>query len=343
MVRSQAARTAQCALRGSFALILGGVSAISLTAASHAASGDVAQPVLALPSLVQANAETRQSVLFSEARQGASVFSQAYYQDTKFDFDHIAADTRINGFSLGAAYALGDLITVGGVLDRSDVQIRTHQAMSQDYVATTLSGFVRLEEDGHGLTASVSRSWLDFDRGVRATGANGVIAESAFDGSVWLASLESDLTVNWSSLDLTMINGIHYTRVRLDGADETGATGLALGYGKQSINGWRFDSALHVAAEGWQVTDALHLRPVGRVSWSWRSNGDHSLTRELLDGSANPVTLKADGLAEHSFETELGLEARIADRFTAALSYGRGWGDDRHSDDRVNLILRMPF
>ena len=95
--------------------------------------------------------------------------------------------------------------------------------------------------------------------------------------------------------------------------------------------------------DGWRVSDTITLTPVGAVAWNYRSNADHSLVAEMANASADPVTLFGEGLSDHSFETRLGLEARIAERFTAGLSYGRGWGNDRHSDDRIALSFRAQF
>jgi len=307
------------------------------------ANGEAARPVLMLPSLVSAGLEMSEQSVWTGARQGPGVFGDLAYQDVKFDFDGLAADVRLKALSFGGAYRLTDVFSAGAALRHDDAEIRFANGDRQDYAATTLTGFLRYAEDGYGLTAAVSHSWLDFEDGVRQTGVRGLSARTGFDGEAWQASLLSDAAYEWGVFDLQVSNSLQYDAIRIDGATETGATGLALRYGAQSLNAWRFDTHLDVRMDGWRVAENVTLAPVGAVGWTWRSNADHSLVSQLIDNTADPVTLFGEGLAENSFETRLGLEAQIAERFTAGLSYGRGWGDDRHSDDRIALTVRARF
>ena len=356
MKRSMTARTALCALRGGGALLAGGFAALALNGASYAqASGgtaplpgvtvnqEAARSVLTLPSLVSSGLELSEHSVWVGVRQGPGLFGDLVYQDVKYDFDALTSDVQLKGASFGGAYQLSDVFSAGGALRRDATDIRFGNGDRQDYSATTLTGFLRYAEAGFGLTAAVGHSWLGFEDGVRQAGVPGQATRNGFDGHAWQFSLLSDTFYEWGVLDLTVSNSLHYDRIRLDGAAENGAAGLALRYGDQSLNTWRFDSDFELRTDGWRVSDTITLTPVGAVAWNYRSNADHSLVAEMANASADPVTLFGEGLSEHSFETRLGLEARIAERFTAGLSYGRGWGNDRHSDDRIALSVRAQF
>ncbi len=108
---------------------------------------------------------------------------------------------------------------------------------------------------------------------MRQTGVRGLSARTSFDGEAWQASLLSDAAYEWGPLDLQVSNSLQYDAIRIDGA-----TGLALRYGAQSLNTWRFDTHLDARMDGWRVAENVTLAPVGAVGWTWRSNADHSLS-----------------------------------------------------------------
>ena len=207
---------------------------------------------------------------------------------------------------------------------------------------TVYAGF---ENDLTGRTTlSLTRGGHQVDNISRLSATTTDIANGATDTSFWDVALSGRDTDEFAGFEIDHGYTLAAGRVQADGFSEASASGTTFEFRDQAFNYRLFSLDATVRGPEWSVTDAIVLRPIADVDWTWQFGDDDYGLRYRTAGSAGAFTpLRADAPADHQYGLGVGAELAFYDSWILTARYARQWSDDLHDSDAATLTLRAVF
>ncbi|MBA4760511.1 SGNH/GDSL hydrolase family protein [Sphingomonas sp.] len=224
--------------------------------------------------------------------------------------------------ALGAsnAFKMREFAVMGSVgLRRRDGYLGVHAAFS----APRITAFQR-DADALGLVA-------------RATDQTISVSRFSF-------GLEGGTQIRWNKVVLSSDSRLDYSRVRVDGFSETGAEGLNLDYGSQTVQGLILSTRARLGLVLVERPNGPRVMPFVAMASSTRLSGEtHALTSSLQGDLADPADLRQTTPGHDRTELDAGLEFGIGHKFNAGFAFRHSTGSGMSNEQRVSVTLGMAF
>lgn len=169
-------------------------------------------------------------------------------------------------------------------------------------------------------------------------------AGGATDSSYWNVELAARSTDAIGAFEIDHGVTVSTGRIKVDGYAESGADGLALRFEDQAFNYRMASLDASLRGPGWRLSDALVLRPtLDAVYMHQFGDDDYALTSQLIDNTAQAVTIRTRAPAEDRFDAGLGVALSIGERWTLSARYARQLANDLADSHAAALTLSAAF
>ncbi|MBB4100975.1 SGNH/GDSL hydrolase family protein [Sphingomonas kyeonggiensis] len=179
----------------------------------------------------------------------------------------------------------------------------------------------------------------------RDTHALGVVATGETRGTRYAVGIEAaGSTMLLPGLRLSSRSRLDYAHGTLDGFAEGNATGLALGYGRQSAGLVTLDTQTRLSLALAGRTDGFALTPYVELDDREQLHGrKHRIGSTLLDNLANPASTEVWTLAGQGMALRGGVEAALGKVVRLDLSYARSFTGPGERSDGVAARIAFVF
>lgn len=255
-------------------------------------------------------------------------------------------DLSLKGGIIGAESGLGKRWHFGGALSftRSDINVFT----GGSYKTETNAAHIWTGYDLSPIRLGVIGTYGDTKVKdiTRATGLPFYTAEGSTDGEFWDVGASVSTAFSIGKFSVNAEGAYHYGKVELKGYAESGAEGLALEYADQTKKSqWlELNADMRGPGLGFGRKKDITLTPLVGAHWR-RAVGErgHDVTSQLLENTADPVTIANNGFARDRLTAQGGLELDFSGKLAIIGRYSRTWADDISKGDAFNVSLRVAF
>lgn len=319
-----------------------------------AADGSAGALALALPEAALASAQS--SAMQADAARrmmagtGARNFLYGAPLRQSLSFANVSGKTvglRQDGGVIGVQLAPSG--SLYGTLAAAFVDQRANMGTANTFKMREFAVFASAglrHRDGYlGVHAAYSAPKItDFQRDA---GVLGLVA-SAADQSIGVRrfgfGLEGGTQVRWKKVMLSSDSRLEYSNVRVEGFSETGAEGLNLAYGNQTIESLTLTTRARIGLVLAERTNGPRIMPFVSIAGSTRLSGkSHALTTTLLGDLAGPADLRQTTPGHDRTELGAGLELGLGRRFSLGLAFRHGFGGGIASEQRLLFSVGIGF
>lgn len=259
-------------------------------------------------------------------------------RQTGFDFntngitvgvDYRFTDRFVAGGALGYASTSSNYSGSGGKMDSSDLSVSTYGSFYLprnayiDWIATYGS-------TDYDTTRNMTFSGLS----TQASGSTG--------GDQFALSVNAGMDFNRRDLLLTPYARLEYTSNSIDAYQESGGSGLALGYNSQTIE------SLTTALAG-RISKAMSmnwgiLTPSAHVEWEHQYKDNNRLiTAHFVADPSVSFSVATDSPDRNYFNVGFGMAATLPGGRSAFIDYEAVIGQDHVTNSTIDLGVRMAF
>lgn len=179
----------------------------------------------------------------------------------------------------------------------------------------------------------------------RDTGALGVIAKAGgIHAQRYTIGIEANVRRNWGRLRLSTHDLFDYSYVRINGFSEQDAQGLALRYGRQSLDAIAFQTEARIGYALGDTNGGPDIEPFLRLRSRQRLSGKvQRIESTLIDNIAD--TARTDVAVANGSGLTLGggLDVGIGTRMRIGLSYDRAVSGLTKASNAASLRLAVRF
>ena len=268
---------------------------------------------------------------------------------SKLDIKARAASPEVNlsldGAALGMEKRFAEHFIVGGGLSvgKTDVDFKSGGRAKLEGGALSLYGALDYEEDGR-LSLTLTKGGHDINAISRATGVALLTARGETKSDFWDVELAARSTDEIGPIKIDHGLALSAGRFKVDGYQETDADGLALRFDDQAFNYRRLTLDANLEGPGYEITPSLTLSPLADIGYTYQfGDKDYGLTSQLVDNTAQAVTVRSFAPTRDRFDVGLGAKLSINDRWFVTARYGHEWSDDIHASDEFAVTLRAVF
>ncbi|MGV6820987.1 MAG: autotransporter domain-containing protein [Parvularcula sp.] len=255
------------------------------------------------------------------------------------------ANASQNGIVMGAEGRFSKHFVVGGAFSVGDTKAEFTDAGQYKLKGGSLSlyGALDYQTDGR-LSLTMTRGAQDIDDIVRVTGVDLLNASGATDSSFWDVEIAARSTDRLGSFEIDHGLALAAGRVKVDGYTETGADGLAIRFDDQVFNYRTVSLDSIIRGPDRQVSDTLTVRPMMDMTYTYQfGDDDYALTSQLIDNTAQAVTIRSNAPTEDLLDIGVGAELSLQDHWGLSLRYGRQWANDIDGAEQTTISLRTSF
>lgn len=255
------------------------------------------------------------------------------------------ADLVQDGAVLGIEGRLPHNFSVGGALSLADTTAKFEDGGRYTLQGGALSVFGAVDHQGLGRVSLIlTKGGHEIDEINRVTGVELLSAGGATDSSYWNVELAARSTDAIGAFEIDHGVTVSTGRIKVDGYAESGADGLALRFEDQAFNYRMASLDASLRGPGWRLSDALVLRPtLDAVYMHQFGDDDYALTSQLIDNTAQAVTIRTRAPAEDRFDAGLGVALSIGERWTLSARYARQLANDLADSHAAALTLSAAF
>ena len=254
-------------------------------------------------------------------------------------------DLDLEGAVLGVERRVGQFAFFGGALSVGETQAKFADGSRFELLGGSVTAYAGIDTELLGrLSLAYTRGGHDVEDIERVTGVEGLSAFGETTSRHW------DLEFAARSVDegfgFTIDHGISLAvgEIRTGGYQETGATGLALGYERQTLEYQRFSVDANIAGPEWTLTEHFALRPAAEIAWIHQFGDDaYGVRSRLLDNTAMAVTTTSLAPTEDRYDVGIGADLLIAEGWTLSARVSRQWANDIDDASEGTIVLRRTF
>jgi len=256
-------------------------------------------------------------------------------------------DLTLKGGVIGAESGLGDHWHVGGALSftKADADVLTGGEFKTKTKALHAWAGYQLAPLSLGVIGTYGET--DVEDITRVTGVPlYTTAQNDTSGEFWDIGASIATNFHIGKFSVKAEGAYHYGKVELEGYTETGATGLALTYADQTKKSQRLELNADMRGPAIHFGRKKDVSLTTLVGAHWRhalGARGHDVTSQLLENTANPVTITTAGFARDRLTAQAGLELAFAEKWAITGRYSRTWADDISKGDSFNVSLRVAF
>ena len=265
--------------------------------------------------------------------------------DLKSNGADLKSDVAMDGAVIGIEGRVSKAFLLGGAFSLGDTTAKFEDGGRYKLKGGALSLYGAWDAQDLGrLSLTVTKGGHEIDEIRRATGVDLLSADGATDSSYWDLELAARSTDTIGAFEIDHGLSLATGRIKVDGYSERGATGLALRFEDQSFNYHHAAVDAVIRGPGWRISDELVVRPVADLEYTHQfGDDDYGVTSKLLDNTAQAVTIRSNAPAEDRFDTGLGAELLISDRWAISARYARQWTNGLDQADEAAITLRTSF
>ena len=265
--------------------------------------------------------------------------------DLKSNGADLKSDVAMDGVVIGIEGRVSKAFLLGGAFSLGDTTAKFEDGGRYKLQGGALSLYGAWDAQDLGrLSLTVTKGGHEIDEIRRATGVDLLSADGATDSSYWDLELAARSTDTIGAFEIDHGLSLATGRIKVDGYSERGATGLALRFEDQSFNYHHAAVDAVIRGPGWRISDELVVRPVADLEYTHQfGDDDYGVTSKLLDNTAQAVTIRSNAPAEDRFDTGLGAELLISDRWAISARYARQWTNGLDQADEAAITLRTSF
>ena len=254
-------------------------------------------------------------------------------------------DLSMDGAVLGVEGRFASNFVIGGALSLGDTTAKFDDGGRYKLEGGALSLYGALHDQDIGrLSLTVTKGGHEIDAINRVTGVALLNASGATDSSYWDIELAARSTDTLGPFEIDHGLALSAGRVKVDGFDETGATGLALSFEDQAFNYRLATLDAIIRGPSWPLTEHIAIRPILDGAYTHQfGDDDYGLTSQLIDNTAMPVTIRSNAPAEDRLDLGLGAEFLLGEHWTLSTRYAREWASDLAQSDAFAVTLRTAF
>jgi uncharacterized protein with beta-barrel porin domain len=273
-----------------------------------------------------------------------------YFGDKDATINEAGFDFETAGVTAGADYRFNDRFVAGGALgfarDNTDFDA-SGGGLDTDTWRLSAYGTYYLSDRWY-VDGILGYGWHDYDsrRGIRYRLADNPVdrsATSSYDGRQYGGSLGAGYNFNRDALTLALYGRLSYTKVDVDGFEETDALGLNLRLRD-------FDATSLTTSLGGRISRAISTTKavlVPQVWFEWEHEYDDDATllvaQFVHDPTATRFNVFTDNPDRNYFRFGLGLNATFAGGVSAFLSYDTLLDRDDWTRHAVDFGVRWEF
>ena len=254
-------------------------------------------------------------------------------------------DLSMDGTVLGLEGRFVSNFLFGGALSLGDTTAKFEDGGRYKLKGGALSLYGAFDDQDLGrLSLTFTKGGHEIDAINRVTGVDLLNAGGATDSSFWDIEVAARSTDALGVFEIDHGLALSAGRVKVDGYEEIGATGLALGFEDQAFNYRLATLDAIVRGPSWSIFDKVAIRPTLDGAYLYQfGDDDYGLTSRLIDNTAMPVTIRSNAPAEDRFDLGLGAELLLGERWTLSARYAREWASDLDQSDEFAVTLRAAF
>ena len=252
---------------------------------------------------------------------------------------------ELRGVVLGGETRIGEHMYLGAAASLTDTDADFASGGAFSTRGRSAHGWAGYRFGAFDFSANAVYGVFDVDDIRRATGVDLLTARGATEGRYWDLSLAATVRFDLGELGrIDVRNALGVTETSVDGYDETGAAGLALAYGDQTLRSERYTLEAEFRGVAWEPIANVQVRPVAGLAWRYEFGPDsHALSSQLIDNTALPAVFRSAGPADNRFDGTTGFDVDVASRWTVGVRYTYDWSDDIGSGDTARVFARMTF
>ncbi|MEP2360071.1 autotransporter domain-containing protein, partial [Parasphingorhabdus sp.] len=269
------------------------------------------------------------------------IWGQAFYRTSDRDAQSQSAvgyDGDALGFTLGLDTKLNEKLTVGLLLNYSDIDVDSDGVVGaqSDINSYQISGYAGLDLGAAFVNAELGYSFSDVDS--RRNAVTGLISsESNVDGVI--AAVNGGYTLETGSFSITPHAGLRYASLSQDALTETGGLGLTLDTDRTDF----LEGSLGVRLAG-KVDDSkdLSIVPYANVAYVYDFIGDGLGVNGSFNAGRDIFRLNSAEPSESRFDLGAGLNLVNKDGFSIGAEYQGRFASDYQSHSG-NIRVRFEF
>ena len=265
--------------------------------------------------------------------------------DLKAIGSDLEADVSSDGAVLGLEGRISESFIVGGALSLGDTTTKFEDGGRYKLQGGALSLYGGMDFDTLGrLSLTVTKGGHEIDEINRTTGVDLLNAGGATDSSYWDVELAARSSDEIGVFEVDHGIALSAGRIKVDGYAETGATGLALAFEDQSFNYRLATLDVVVSGPSWNVSNSFELRPTLDAAYTHQfGDDDYGLTSQLIDNTAQAVTIRSNAPTEDRFDLGFGAQLLMGERWSLSARYARQWSSDLSQSDEAAITLQTSF
>ncbi|MEP2102493.1 MAG: autotransporter domain-containing protein [Parasphingorhabdus sp.] len=269
------------------------------------------------------------------------IWGQAFYRTSDRDAQSQSAvgyDGDALGFTLGLDTKLNEKLTVGLLLNYSDIDVDSDGVVGaeSDINSYQISGYAGLDLGAAFVNAELGYSFSDVDS--RRNGITGLISsESDVDGVI--AAVNGGYTLETGSFSITPHAGLRYASLSQDALTETGGLGLTLDTDRTDF----LEGTLGLRLAG-KVDDSkdLSIVPYANVAYVYDFIGDGLSVNGSFNAGLDTFRLTSAEPSESRFDLGAGLNLVNKGGFSIGAEYQGRFASDYQSHSG-NIRVRFEF
>ncbi len=269
------------------------------------------------------------------------IWGQAFYRTSDRDAQSQSAfgyDGDALGFTLGIDTKLNEKLTVGLLLNYSDIDVDSDGPVGaqSDINSYQISGYAGLDLGAAFVNAELGYSFSDVDS--RRNGVTGLISgESDVDGVI--AAVNGGYTLETGSFSITPHAGLRYASLSQDALTETGGLGLTLDTERTDF----LEGTLGLRFAG-KVDDSkdLSIVPYANIAYVYDFIGDGLGVNGSFNSGLDTFRLTSAEPSESRFDLGAGLNLVNKDGFSIGAEYQGRFASDYQSHSG-NIRVRFEF
>lgn len=258
-----------------------------------------------------------------------------------------ALEVRQNGAVVGVQLVQSDSLygTLAGAFVEQRAAMGASNTFKMREFAVMASMGLRRSGGYLGVHAAYSAPRITgFQRDVGALGLIAHAGDQSIGVSRFSVGLEGGTQMRWNKVVLSSDSKLDYSRIRVDGFSETGAEGLNLDYGSQTVQGLTLSTRARLGLVLVERPNGPRVMPFVAVASSTRLSGKtHALTSTLQGDLAGPANLRQTTPGNDRTELDAGLELGFGRKFNAGLAFRHASGGGISREQRVSVTLGMAF
>lgn len=319
-----------------------------------AADGSAGALALALPEVALASAQS--SIMQADAARrlmaGTGARNFVYGAPLGQSYSLVNASGKVlnlrqNGAVVGVQLAASEGLygTLAGAFVEQRAAIGTSNAFKMREFAVMGSAGLRRRDGYLGVHAAYSAPKISaFERDVDALGLVARATDQTIGVSRFSFGLEGGTQIRWNQVLLSSDSRLDYSRIRVDGFSETGAEGLNLDYGSQTVQGLTLSTRARLGLVLLERPNGPRVVPFVAVASSTRLSGKtHALTSTLQGDLAGPANLRQTTPGHDRTELDAGLELGLGRKFNAGLAFRHASGGGISKEQRLSVTLGYGF